>query len=377
MSIDLRDMMTRLNGEAYEGGIEDGFPNGKGVYVFSSGILYNGQLMEGMFDGEGTLTFPQGGQFKAKWKQGHLDNGTYFYDDELKYSTEDWVYCTDADRRFWTGIQRGIALADEPQLTDKSPPMWIPASSFDVGDGYYDPLDNNVYSYDGVLLRPASKEEATWAVRKCRIGVPDEEADIKPEEDNDDFVENNSDDIVFEYDLPAPIEEEKYDEEDEDGSEWETDYEGDEGDEEYAGPSRPVSSITTVAEDFAHNVIRDAGGGSVDNTARPLSTATAVGRELVGDVFDDLERQRERAAIKIQALERGRQGRRKARRRRKQAKPPEEDLTEEELAEQAAAAVKIQAAARGRQGRNKAIKKREQASARDREQAAAKEVLEI
>jgi hypothetical protein len=86
------------------------------------GITYEGNFQEGSFDGAGTMFFPKnesgggGGRFVAKWKNGKLVKGTYFFEDDLEYRNKDWQYCTNADRRFWTEIQHGIQIADQPQL---------------------------------------------------------------------------------------------------------------------------------------------------------------------------------------------------------------------------------------------------------------------
>lgn len=87
-----------------------------------AGITYEGNFLEGSFDGAGTMFFPKnesgggGGRFVAKWKNGKLVKGTYFFEDDLEYKNKDWQYCTSADRRFWTEIQHGIQIADQPRL---------------------------------------------------------------------------------------------------------------------------------------------------------------------------------------------------------------------------------------------------------------------
>jgi len=263
MPIDLQDMVSRLNSESYSGEERDGYSDGQGVYRFSNGIVYTGNLYEGMFDGDGTLAFAQGGKFIAKWDKGKLVHGTYYYDDELQYFSKDWSYATDADRRFWTGIQNGIILADEPQLTDKNPPMWIPVGTHDVGNGYFDPLDGMLYKYNGQTDRKPTEAEAAWAVRKCRIGV----AEVEEEEE------------VGE--LQFSEEDEEYDD-----SDYDEGDEGDEGDDEYESDEEeqdvPLASDRTQVKNMVNNVMEETLG-------EPYTTrSTKDRRDVIENFVDDV-----------------------------------------------------------------------------------------
>lgn len=133
--MDVNDLLKRMNGSFFQGENKDGYPTGQGTYTFANGTVYTGTFSEGMFNGEGTLAFPKGGKFIATWSLGKLIKGTYYFDDELEYEPKDWKYATDADRRFWTEIQNGISLGDMPQLTDRTPSMWIPKGTYDIGEG--------------------------------------------------------------------------------------------------------------------------------------------------------------------------------------------------------------------------------------------------
>jgi hypothetical protein len=121
-----------------------------------------------------------------------IAQGTYYFADSLEYAERDWTYCSDADRRFWTEQQslRGMALPPPdtpytipvstsssssssssnslstngaggsgiahlggggPQLSDRvggGAEIGLPAGAYDVGDGYYQPTDGKVYSYE-------------------------------------------------------------------------------------------------------------------------------------------------------------------------------------------------------------------------------------
>eukprot|EP00823_Brevimastigomonas_motovehiculus_P005881 TRINITY_DN453_c0_g1_i1.p1 TRINITY_DN453_c0_g1~~TRINITY_DN453_c0_g1_i1.p1 ORF type:complete len:203 (+),score=67.13 TRINITY_DN453_c0_g1_i1:215-823(+) len=173
----MKDILPRLNGSSFE---SDSKGKGKdihvqgqnGEYTCSTGTVYKGAFYEGTFDGEGTLYFPSGGRYVGVWKLGRLMKGTYFFDDNLEYSEENWKYCSQSDRRFWTEVQHGIRLSEQPQLTDKEPSPVLAASTYDVGDGIYDPSDNKIHSYDHrVTLRVPTQNEIEWANTRCRVGL--------------------------------------------------------------------------------------------------------------------------------------------------------------------------------------------------------------
>lgn len=282
MPIQIADMVARLNSESYSGEKKDGFADGQGIYRFSNGIVYSGTLKEGTFDGEGTMAFPLGGKFTAKWKEGKLVNGTYFYHDELEYCTQNWNYCTDADRRFWTGVQHGIRLEDKPQLTDKSPALWIPAGTYDIGTGYYDPLDNMLYHYSGKTDRVPTQDEIDWAVRKCRIGTADDDDDDDEEEEDE-----------YETDSEA--------------SEWEEVTDDEES--ELAGDDpRPDSGVRRVTVPLIDGImetavenqmtertfIKHVVDSAIDNAiggehgSRPATSASEIAENLVDGLIDEL-----------------------------------------------------------------------------------------
>jgi len=164
----MSSLLSRLNTHALDPELIDAQ---KGTYAFSNGSEYRGGFTEGRFDGAGTLFFPNGGKFVAHWKLGKLVKGSYYYADGLQYEVDEWSYCTDADRRFWSEIQNGIRLGDSPQLTDAASAPLIPYGTYDLGDGYFDPVQGKIFDYKGAVKRVASKEESKWAVEKCRVGI--------------------------------------------------------------------------------------------------------------------------------------------------------------------------------------------------------------
>ena len=53
--------------------IQGNCKNGKGVYVYHSGMKYDGEWKNGMRDGEGTLTYPDGSRYTGEWKKNRMD----------------------------------------------------------------------------------------------------------------------------------------------------------------------------------------------------------------------------------------------------------------------------------------------------------------
>ena len=99
----------------------------------------------------------------------HLFKGEYFFNDGLKAELDDWDYCTEADRRFFSERQDGIEPAGESKHTNSGILPSIPQGCFDTGTSYFDPSTGNLHNYSGVILRKASKAEADWIALHCRI----------------------------------------------------------------------------------------------------------------------------------------------------------------------------------------------------------------
>ncbi|KAI9105752.1 MORN repeat-containing protein 5 [Phlyctochytrium arcticum] len=143
---------------------------GNGKYVFSDGNVYVGEFKDGQFHGTGTIHFKDGGKYEAVWDQGVATKGAYTFHDGLEYIADNWTYCTEADRRFFSERIKGFQPGD-PQLTNNvNGAPNIPVNTFDVGDGYYDPKEEIVYDFAGVALRVPDDEEREWIIGHCRVG---------------------------------------------------------------------------------------------------------------------------------------------------------------------------------------------------------------
>lgn len=78
--------------------------HGRGIYTLADGSKYVGAFHDGTFHGHGIIFFTPsagGGQFRGAWNLGECLGGDYVFDDGLEFTSDDWVYTTDRDRRFW------------------------------------------------------------------------------------------------------------------------------------------------------------------------------------------------------------------------------------------------------------------------------------
>jgi hypothetical protein len=53
-------------------------------------------------------------------------------------------------------------------VNDIKGPRKIPEGSYDVGDGYFDPVKRVICEYDGNFKRDLNEGEETFIVEKCR-----------------------------------------------------------------------------------------------------------------------------------------------------------------------------------------------------------------
>lgn len=157
-------------GSSYEGETVNGRLEGNGMYTFATGTVYKGELKDGLFHGNGTLYFPTGSKYCAEWEEGQATQGKYTFADGLTYDVDNWDYCDEFDRRFYTEICHGLKPAGRSQLTDVVPPREIPRRYYDCGDGFYDPASRIVLSYKMEFLRNADSYEHDWIVQTCRKG---------------------------------------------------------------------------------------------------------------------------------------------------------------------------------------------------------------
>ena len=65
-------------GERYEGDIDGGYAQGRGVLTLADSSRYDGAFAQGDFDGEGTMTYADGAVYVGAWRAGQRDGaGTY------------------------------------------------------------------------------------------------------------------------------------------------------------------------------------------------------------------------------------------------------------------------------------------------------------
>ncbi|KAL4497896.1 hypothetical protein ABPG72_000651 [Tetrahymena utriculariae] len=157
------------SGSVYEGDMKDGWYHGKGKFKYPNGVIYEGDFVKGQFHGEGILIYPNGGKYKAHWEHGKMIKGDYYFQDNLKYESGQWNYCQGEDRRFYPEMLNGIKPAGATQMTkEEKAPHDIPEGTYDVGEGYYEPIKSIIYEYDGKILRTPSEAEVENILKKCR-----------------------------------------------------------------------------------------------------------------------------------------------------------------------------------------------------------------
>ena len=105
----------------------------------------------------------------AKWERGKLVEGKYYFYDDLEFKNESWDYCTIKKRSFYTEHLKGMRPDGLTLLVNNiNGPEKIPDGTYDLGDGYYDPVKRVICEYGGVFKRDVEPEEDTWIMEKCR-----------------------------------------------------------------------------------------------------------------------------------------------------------------------------------------------------------------
>lgn len=163
----------KWSGSSYEGPTKYEWEDGIGKHKFPNGVVYEGSLEKGEFHGEGTLHYPNGGRYVAKWDRGKLIDGKYFFYDNLEYNAnqdkDPWDYCTNKDRQFYTEILKGLRPDGKTLIVNNiDGPQRIPEGTYDVGDGYYDPVKRVICEYDSSFKREILPGEELWILEKCR-----------------------------------------------------------------------------------------------------------------------------------------------------------------------------------------------------------------
>ncbi|KAG8463532.1 hypothetical protein KFE25_003805 [Diacronema lutheri] len=161
------------SGSVYEGGEVRGRIEGQGKYLFPSGTTYVGEFKDGEFHGKGMLIFKDCGKFTGTWERGAVVAGEYAFRDGLPYEDNpSWSYCDGVDRTFFRERVEGLRPAGDEQLTNEHPVRDIPKGCYDIGRGYYNPVDGLVYNYsDGALIGGLYMGETeAWVKATCRVG---------------------------------------------------------------------------------------------------------------------------------------------------------------------------------------------------------------
>lgn len=96
-------------------------------------------------------------------------SGNYFFYDNLPYENENWTYSTQKDRSFYTEVLKGIRPEGKTlQVNNIEGPRLIPTGTYDIGDGFYEPVKRMICNYDGSFKRNMEPGEEEWIKDKCR-----------------------------------------------------------------------------------------------------------------------------------------------------------------------------------------------------------------
>jgi len=126
----------------------------------------------------------------AKWNRGKLVSGDYFFYDNLPFENKDWTYSTQKDRSFYTEVLKGIRPDGKTLIVNNiEGPRLIPAGTYDIGDGFYDPVKRMICNYDGSFKRNMEAEEEQWMVDKCRYNPRQVEDPTELNGENDSIIQ--------------------------------------------------------------------------------------------------------------------------------------------------------------------------------------------
>ena len=109
------------------------------------------------------------GTYTAKWIRGEPFEGVFRFKDDLKFEKKNWDYCLKEDRRFFHEVKNEIETHTTVHLEHEKGNLHdIPPGTYDVNEGYYEPIYSIIYTYDGKILRTPDKKEVEFIMKKCR-----------------------------------------------------------------------------------------------------------------------------------------------------------------------------------------------------------------
>ena len=80
--------MDIIPGDQYIGQFKYGFPEGKGIFIFSSGKKYEGEILAGSYQGNGKFTYEDGSSYEGEFgtvKGGYTHGTLYPTSDGLRH----------------------------------------------------------------------------------------------------------------------------------------------------------------------------------------------------------------------------------------------------------------------------------------------------
>nr|CCA18652.1 conserved hypothetical protein [Albugo laibachii Nc14] len=93
--------------------------SGHGRLELADGSWYEGEFYNGQFHGNGTLHLKDG-RMEGVWVDGVQIESRYIFHNGLEYQSENWKYCCENDRRFYSEISVGIRPAGDLQYHDSN-----------------------------------------------------------------------------------------------------------------------------------------------------------------------------------------------------------------------------------------------------------------
>lgn len=97
-------------------------------------------------------------------------DGTFIFSDGLEYAPDEWAYCTEPDRRYFseTISAQGIQAAGELNYFDTGIPRVVPLGCYDAGNSIYSPSTGHLSAYTNPFeTREPSEDEKRWITSRA------------------------------------------------------------------------------------------------------------------------------------------------------------------------------------------------------------------